>query len=234
MNWQDIEVSYDSTSFLYEGKRLFNKEFQEVIKFHAPGIAPVKDDSGSYHIKVDGIPLYQNRYDRTFGYYYNRAAVQHKDKWFHLNEEGARAYLNVFSWVGNYQARICTVRDFLNQYYHIDLVGNPVYNERYKYAGDFKDGIACVKLSDSYYTHIDNHGSPIHQKLFIDLGVFHKGFATAKDENGWFHIDKNGDAQYSSRFLTVEPFYNGYALVTKLDFTQCIINELGEVVNGLS
>ena len=67
-------------------------------------------------------------------------------------------------------------------------------------------------------------------KYFCDLGVFHKGFATAKDDEGWFHIDAAGNALYSHRYLAVEPFYNGFSLVTKADGRQEIINEKGGIV----
>jgi hypothetical protein len=50
MNWQDIKVSADNTHFLFDGKQIFGRQFIEVLKFHSPGLAPVKDKSGSYHI----------------------------------------------------------------------------------------------------------------------------------------------------------------------------------------
>jgi len=46
MNWQDIKVSRDGTHFIYNNKPVFSQDFIEVIKFHAPGLAPVKDDTG--------------------------------------------------------------------------------------------------------------------------------------------------------------------------------------------
>ena len=68
---------------------------------------------------------------------------------------------------------------------------------------------------------------------------FHDGeatlaFATAKDEKGWFHIDIHGKALYSKRYLIVEPFYNGFALVTDFENNKQIINEKGEIVLCLS
>ena len=84
MNWQNIKVSADNTHFIFEGKQLFEKQFIEVLKFHAPGIAPVIDQSGAYHISFDGNSLYNERYERTFGFYCNRAAVVLSEKWFHI------------------------------------------------------------------------------------------------------------------------------------------------------
>lgn len=233
MNWQNIRIADNGTHFLYEGKPIFNKSFIEVLKFHAPGIAPVRDESGSYHIKSDGSQLYKNRYSRTFGFYCNRAAVTDQLASFHLNELGQAVYEDSFSWVGNYQEELCTVRNKQGSYFHIDLHGNRAYSKEFLYAGDYKDGIACVKNDDNFYRHIDREGKLINKKSFDALGVFHKKFATAKDKNGWFHIDKEGCPLYSERYATVEPFYNGYALVTMFDNRELVIDEKGGRVISL-
>jgi hypothetical protein len=227
MNWQDIKVSADNTHFLYDGKQIFGRQFIEVLKFHSPGLAPVKDKSGSYHIDNSGNQLYADRFTRTFGFYCNRAAVVQVDKWFHLTDKGERAYSNSFSWTGNFQENLCTVRDG-NNYFHIDLDGKKIYSDSYIYCGDFKDGYACVKTANGLYRHIDFKGNFLNDKSYLDLGIFHKNFATAMDKDGWFHIDKVGNEIYRHRFLAVEPFYNGFALVTQFDKNKIVINEQGK------
>jgi hypothetical protein len=228
MNWQEIKVSADNTHFLFDGKPIFGKQFIEVLKFHSPALAPVLDISGAYHIDINGNGLYKNRYSRTFGFYCNRASVIENNCWFHINEKGDRVYSAYYLWTGNYQENICTVRNDSNQYFHIDLNGNRIYADSYVYAGDYKDGIACVKSQDGFYRHIDLNGKFINNKSFLDLGIFHKNFATAKDKNGWFHIDRQGNEIYNERYLIVEPFYNGFALVTEFDDKKIIINENGK------
>ena len=227
MNWQDIRVSEDSTHFLCDGKPVFGKSFAEVLKFHAPGFAPVKDDTGAYHIESKGQPLYPQRYTRTFGYYCNRAAVLDKAEWFHVDENGKKAYVNNYAWVGNYQEDVCPVRDQDNRYFHIGLSGQRVYPVSFAYAGDFKDGIGCVKTTEGFYRHIDCKGIFLYERGFIDLGIFHKNFATARDKKGWHHIDKRGKEIYQERFAAVEPFYNGFALVTRFGGQKIIIDEAG-------
>ena len=230
MNWQDLYLSPDSTHFLLDDKPVFSKKFLEALKFHMPGLAPVRDESGSYHINASGIPLYGERYSRTFGYYCNRAAVVQNEKWFHLNELGKQVYHNSFLWVGNYQENICPVRDANNQYFHIDLDGHKIYSETYSYVGDFKDGIASIKSANGFYKHIDTKGNFLNNIDFLDLGIFHKNYATAKDKDGWHHIDKQGRAIYKERYAAIEPFYNGFALVTQIDNQKIIINEKGELI----
>jgi len=232
MNWQDIKTSPDNTHFLYESEPLFDKQFIEVLKFHTPGLAPVKDEIGAYHIDSNGKQLYSERFSRTFGFYCNRAAVIQGQHWFHITEKGERAYLQDYAWTGNFQENLCTVRDLSGNYFHIDLYGNRIYSDNYLYAGDFKDTIACVKLTSSgFCKHIDTKGNPINNKEFLDLGVFHKNFATARDKDGWFHIDKNGNEVYAERYSAIEPFYNGFALVTQFDDNKVIINEQGNIVH---
>jgi len=227
MNWQDIKVSADNTHFLFDGKQIFEKHFIEILKFHSPGIAPVVDDSGAYHINIKGEAIYSERYTRTFGFYCNRAAIVQNEKWFHINELGKQVYQNSFLWAGNYQENLCTVRNAQNQYFHIDLNGLKIYSETFTYAGDFKDGIACVKTANGFYKHVDTKGNYLNNIDFFDLGIFHKNYATAKDHVGWFHIDKQGSALYTERYAAVEPFYNGFALVTQFDNQKIIIDEKG-------
>jgi hypothetical protein len=227
MNWQDIKVSEDNSHFVFDGKPIFGKTFVEVLKFHSPGLAPVIDNSGAYHIDINGKELNKNRYSRTFGFYYNRASVIDNNYWFHINEKGKKAYSASYLWTGNYQENICAVRNENNQYFHIDLNGDRIYSDNYVYAGDFKDGIACVKSEDGFYRHIENKGKFINDKSFFDLGVFHKNLATAKDQKGWFHIDKQGNELYKERYLTIEPFYNGFALVSTYENEKIIIDEKG-------
>jgi hypothetical protein len=230
MNWLDIKTSADNTHFLFEGVPIFGTHFIEVLKFHSPGLAPVRDETGSYHIDCMGKPLYKDRYSRTFGYYFNRAAVVLDEKWVHLNEKGHRAYMDAYSWTGNFQENLCPVRNGSDQYFHIDLNGKMVYATRFIYAGDFKDGIACVKTENGLFRHIDRIGDFINKKAFLELGVFHKNFATAKDFDGWHHIDRKGNELYKERYAAVEPFYNGFALVTGLDNKKSIINEQGALI----
>ncbi|QHI35299.1 hypothetical protein IMCC3317_06450 [Kordia antarctica] len=230
IHWKDIKVSTENNGFIHEGKSLFNKQFEEVLKFHSPGLAPVKDVSGWYHIGVKGNALYDNRYERTFGYYFNRASVIKGDSSFHIDEKGKRMYDENYNWTGNFQENLCSVRNSKNEYFHIDLRGKKVYKETYRYAGDFKDGIACVRLQDGFYKHISINGNFINDIEFLDLGVFHKNYATAKDENGWFHINKQGKELYAQRYQLIEPFYNGFAVVDTFQHTKEIINEKGKII----
>lgn len=229
MDWRDISVS-NNNSFTFNGKLLFDKVYVEVLKFHSPGIAPVKDKTGWYYIDANGIQISSSRYTRAFGFYFNRSSVVQNDFWYHIDVSGNRVYTHNYSWTGNFQESVCSVRNFDNKYFHIDLNGNQLYDSKYIYAGDFKDGFACVRLASGLYKHINKHGEFLNNKEYLDLGVFHKNYATARDCNGWFHIDKQGHELYSERYSLIEPFYNGYSVVDTFNKKKQIIDEKGMVI----
>jgi hypothetical protein len=63
--WQDFTVAPDRTHHLIDGSAAYEARFEEVLKFHAPGLAPVRDATGAYHISPTGRAAYTERYLRT-------------------------------------------------------------------------------------------------------------------------------------------------------------------------
>lgn len=229
---KDITVSFDETHHLYKGKPLYESRYINVIKFHPPGLAPVLDIDGAYHIHTDGSPAYSQRHRRTFGYYQERATIVNEDNWFHILPDGSRISDHNYLWCGNFQYNRCAVKDNNNKYFHIDLNGQIVYSQKYNYAGDFKDDIAVV-YNNTGASHINKYGELTHGKYFLYLDIYHKSFARACDEKGWFHINKSGNELYSHRFKSTEVFYNGYSFSETLDGRKVIIDETGQTINRI-
>lgn len=222
-----IEISDCRTFHKLDNSPLYSMRFIEVEKFHSPGLAPVYDQSGGYHINLDGIAVYAQRFDKAFGFYCNRAAVLDKEKYYHIDLQGNRTYLDSYDWVGNYQENKCVVKKG-NKFFHIGLEGNKIYSEEYDYVGDFKDGIAVV-YKNQQATHINNKGNFVHNKWYKKLGIFHKGYANAEDDHGWFHINIKGEQIYNLRYKVIEPFYNGYAKVETFDGTLGQVDTKGNI-----
>ncbi len=208
-------------------KPLYAARFLHVEKFHEPGLAPVHDKTGAYHINLKGEAIYTKRFNKTHGFYCGRAAVKDDNRCYHIDSYGSRIYKQSYQWIGNYQENICVVR-ISNKFYHIDLHGNKLYREEYDYVGDFKDDIAVI-YKDDKATHINPQGKLIHNKWYKQLGIFHKGFAIAEDNNGWFHIDIEGNGVYLQRYKTVEPFYNGLARIETYNNTLGQIDTIGNI-----
>lgn len=234
INWHETRVSQDGTHHLHNGTPFYSKRFISVLKFHAPGLAPVTDETGAYHIDIEGKAIYPQRYFRTFGFYEGKAAADTGDDgWLHVLSDGTPLYSERYQWCGNFQENRCAVRDYEGKYFHLDEQGHPAYKKRWRYAGDFRDRIAAVQNDEGLHSHIRKDGELLHGKWFSDLDVFHKGLARARDEQGWFHINPAGKAVYERRFRQAEPFYNGQARVETFGSGLEIINEQGKTLHIL-
>jgi hypothetical protein len=225
--WQDTEVAPDRTHHLHGGGPLYTARFDEVLKFHAPGLAAVRCGDEAWHVDLNGMPAYGLRFRRTFGFYEGLAAVAADDGWRHILPDGTELSTARYAWCGNFQSGLCAVRTTSGEYFHIDSSGHPAYAERWRYAGDYRDGFAVIQRSDGMSTHIDRGGRTLHGRWFVDLDVFHKGYARARDDSGWFHVDAQGHPVYARRFAMAEPFYNGQARVETLDGGLEVISEKG-------
>lgn len=227
-------MAIDGTHHLVDGEAAYENRFEYVEKFHEPGLAPVKDESGAYHIRMDGSPAYSRRFLRVFGFYDSRAAAISEDGWHHILPDGSDSYPERYSWVGNFQEGLCTVRDYDGFYLYLGQNGSRNSQKKHLYAGDFKDGMAVVREDNGLCTHIDKEENPIHNNRYLDLDVYHKGYARACDSQGWFHIDLRGKQAYARRFSEIEPFYNGFALVKDSSDGTGVINEKGEWIQTIA
>lgn len=231
--WKQTTVSGCETHHCMDEVPCYEKRFDNVLKFHEPGYAPVKDKTGSYHIDIFGNPIYDQRFLRTFGFYEGFAAVETELGWFHILPNGNSVYGERYTWCGNFQEGFCPVRDQVGNYFHINRNGLRPYIQNYRYVGDFKDAIGVVCRDDGTSSHIDAAGNFIHSHWYLQLDVFHKAFARAKDERGWVHIKKDGSPAYSNRFLNIEPFYNGQAHVEDFEGNLLVIDEEGQTIREI-
>ena len=231
--WRQFSISKDLSHHLYLDRPAYHARFLEVQEFRAPGLAPVMDASGAYHVEPDGRAAYAARYLGAFGFYEGRAAVQSASGWYHIMANGAPLYSQRYAWCGNFQDGRSAVRMSDSQYFHLTLDGIPAYPARYRYAGDFRDGYAVVQRDDGMHTHIDSSGAPLHGRWFLDLDVFHKNHARARDTAGWHHVDTRGQPLYERRFQNVEPFYNGQARVEGHDGGLSVIDQTGATIIDL-
>ena len=227
MTWREAGVAPSGTHHVRGKVPLYAERFDEVLEFHAPGLAAVRRSREAWHIRIDGTAAYARRFHRTFGFYEGLAAAVARDGWRHVRLDGTDLCAARFAWCGNFQGGRCAAREFGGAYLHLTPEGAPAYDARWRYAGDFRDGIAVAQSDDGRSTHIDAHGEPIHEGRFLDLDVFHKGCARARDEDGWMHVDLAGRPLYRRRFAAVEPFYNGQARVERFDGGLEVIDEAG-------
>lgn len=230
--WKATRPHQDGTHHCtIEGNQIYDERFETVLPFHEPGLASVSDGTHWFFILPNGKRAFCESFHRAFGFYCGFAAVVDDGNWYHIRTDGTRAYQGSWNWCGNFQQRLCSVRNETGQYYHIQPDGTIIPSGPHSYAGDFREGFAVVRCMDGLCRHIDCEGQYIHDSQFLDLDVFHKGFARARDSEGWHHIDMTGiDASDGRRYAELEPFYNGQALARTITGQYIVINEDGNVV----
>lgn len=234
MTWRESTIAADGTHHCIDGRALYSARFQRVQKFHEPGLAPVVDATGAFHITVDGLAVYSTRFLQTWGFYEGRAAVQDEQGWFHILADGRELAKERFDWCGNFQGHRCAVRSHDGRYFHLTESGSPAYAARFLYAGDFRDGSAVIRCPErGLCTHIDPDGRWVHRQWYLDLDVYHKGYARARDRSGWFHVDPAGLPITPHRYAEVEPFYNGQARVLTHAGEYQVVDERGRVLAGV-
>lgn len=234
MTWTEMTIAPEGTHHLLQGQPAYDQRFHRVLKYHAPGLAPVQSMEFAWHIDATGSAAYPQRFLQTFGFYEGRAAVADSTGWLHILTDGTALYSERYAWCGNFQEQRCPVRRQDGAYIHLNHEGSPAYAQVWHYAGDFRDGVAVVQRADGLHSHICKDGELLHGEWFLDLDVFHKGHARARDHGGWHHVDVAGKALYSQRFAMVEPFYNGQARVERPDGGLAVIDPQGEVVVRLA
>jgi hypothetical protein len=230
--WKATRPHRDGTHHCtIEGEQIYDERFETVLPFHEPGLAPASDGSRWFFILPDGKRAFYESFQRTFGFYGGLATVVDDGNWYHIRTDGTRAYQGSWNWCGNFQQRLCAVRNEIGEYYHINSDGATIPSGPHSYAGDFREGVAVVRCMDGFCRHIDFEGEYIHEGQFLDLDVFHKGLGRARDLEGWHHIDMSGnDASAGKRYAELEPFYNGQALARTITGQYIVINEDGNIV----
>ena len=215
MSNEKIMISFCETYHNKGGVPLYPHRYVKVLSFHNTAcgeLAPVYDSINAFFINTQGQKVFGRTFLKAFGFYEGLACVCDESGFYHITEDGKSAYKQRFAWCGNFVEGACVVRDREGRYFHIDSQGQRIYTESFAYVGDYKYGIAVAVLDNGKCVHIFTDGTRVHRGEFLELEPFHKGVAVAKDEKGYFHIDKNGKPLYDERYTKLEPFYNDRAL----------------------
>ncbi len=128
MTWQELCIAPTNTCHLCKGSPAYQERFDEVLAFHAPGLAPVRRAGKAWHIHPNGQAAYTRRFKRTFGFYDGLATVISADGWHHIVPAGTDLYPQRYAWCGNFQDKRCTVRNGDGKYWHIQINGKPAYS----------------------------------------------------------------------------------------------------------
>lgn len=228
MNWRDLSVSACGTHHECDGQPAYSGRFDEVLKFHAPGLAPVKrgDETGML-----GRMAAQPIRAVSFAHLVSMKASQRcrrRMAGITFVQTEAMPILSGMTGAEIFQGGRCTVRLCDERYRRV--CGRIFRVSRNLALCRRLQGWVCVIQSDAgLCTHLNLKGELLHGNWFVDLDVFHKSFARARDGEGWMHVDLRGVPAYARRFAAVEPFYNGQARVERFDGGLEVINEQGKL-----
>jgi len=237
--WRIRGLSSTPTELVtYRGQR-----YQEILSFHGDVAAVRCAEGQAFHINREGLPIYQERYDRTFGFYAKQLAAvkDHEAKWFHIDMGGKAVYRERYEWCGNFSpvpnGAQAPVRSVGNEYFCIDHLGQ-VLSGPYRYVGDANSSGQAVAwdLESGGCMIVNSDGSRWctgDQSGWIDAQAPHKGIAAVRDKDGWFFVDQTGSQVGCGRYALVEPHYNGQARVQLLSGTWAVIDETGRVLVDL-
>ncbi len=196
-----IRISTDSTCHVEDHKAIYGKRFINVMNYHE-GIAAVRDESGAYHIDIEGNPIYEKRFVRTFGFYEGLAAVVDGSGAYHIDAAGNPAYIERFLWAGNFQEGRCPVRTKDGSYSSIDRSGIPHLTGA-GYIGDYSEGKVIVR-GPKGCTYADTESLPGNPVWYTDCTNYCNGLAYVSEGAGFRPADKCDDTaerQYFSRIV---------------------------------
>ena len=195
--WKDIIVSPCETFHLLNEKPLYSQRYTHVMKFHEPGLAPVKSEVHAFHIDVEGRPAYFNRYFQE-----HNCPVKDKitDLYFHINRDGQKIYQKQYRYVGDFKDGSAVVCNELGLHTHIDPQGNPLHNCWFRDLDVYHKGYARAQDEQGWF-HINKQGIPIYKSRYQQVEPFYNGLARVKTFEGDLVIINTADdtmAQLSS------------------------------------
>jgi hypothetical protein len=164
-----------------------------------------------YH-SVLGKPLYRERFDEVMSFHEPGLAPAKKgSEWFHIRQDGKRAYGASFDRVWGFYYGLAAVNK-QGKAFHITSDGIPAYSERFSWVGNFQENVCVVRNPHGWYFHILPDGTRLYKATYRYVGDFKEGYAAVYDDGGKsFHIDMKGTPAYRHRYLEVGQFHKGVA-----------------------
>jgi len=170
----------------------------------------------THHIKADGAPLYETRFDEVLSFHQTNSSVQlasvtRGGKSWHILEDGNPAYSarfdRTFGFYCGYAAVVLG-----EEWFHITPSGAPAYDERFMFAGNFQNEVCVVCDQNGAYFHIDQEGRALYGENWKYCGDFREGIAVVQSVSGLStHITTSGKFLHQSWFNDLDVYHKRYA-----------------------
>ena len=167
--------------------------------------------SGTHHLK-DGQPLYTARFDKVLKFHApGLAPACQQGQWFHINEQGERAYRVTFDRVFGFYCHKAAVISGTDSF-HITPQGEAVYEARYAWCGNYQEEACVVRDHQGQYFHIDAQGAPLYAARYAYAGDFKDHFAVVQRADGQaIHIDRQGNHVHQQWYEQLDVFHKDFA-----------------------
>lgn len=191
-------INNEKVSFFInkKGERLYNRIFLKTFGFY-DNIACVMDKTGYYHINIDGVDLYKERYKWCGNFNEGACAVcDIAGNYFHIDTKGNRLYAEDYTYVGDYKYGVAVAVLTSGKSIHIFKNGSKVHNNEYKSLQPFHKGYAVAEDNNGFF-HINKQGEPLYDARYLSLEPFYNDKAYATDFYGnlivldYNHLENN-------------------------------------------
>ncbi len=159
-----------------DGKAIYSKFYERVFGFYFDR-AVVNEKNFAYHIGIDGLAAYKERYLWCGNYQEGICIVKEfKNKYFHINKNGERIYAKDYIYAGDFKEGIACVCLDNGHYTHIKLDGTFLHNKNFELLDVYHKGFARAKDNDGWF-HVDRNGNEVYSTRYSLIEPFYNGYA---------------------------------------------------------
>ncbi|HEX8213258.1 MAG TPA: methyltransferase [Longimicrobium sp.] len=150
--------------------------------------AAVVAAGGWHHVRVDGTPLYPERYAWCGNFQGERCTVREVGgRYFHLDPAGRPAYARRWRYAGDFRESAAVVQGDDGRSTHVDRDGNPLHDVWFLDLGVFHKGVAPAR-DRAGWTHVDRCGVPLYERRFAAAEPFYNGQARVERRDGALEV----------------------------------------------
>ncbi len=176
-----------------EGDDAYAARFQRSFGFYC-GAAAVSQDGDWFHIRPDGLALYQERYAFVGNFQDDCCVVcDAESRYFHIDLQGNALYPSRWRYCGDFREGVAVVQNDKGLSTHINAVGERVHSQWFVDLDVFHKGFARARDSVGWH-HVDRSGQPIYEQRFAQVEPFYNGCSRVETlGGGLLVIDEAGN-----------------------------------------
>jgi hypothetical protein len=189
-----------------KGEANYTNRYERTFGFYC-GLAAAKVAQDYFHISIDGLPAYIQRYAFVGNYQSDVAVVcDHDGYYLHIDKHGLPLYEAKWGYCGDFREGIAVVQGKNGSHSHIDSSGLFLHDKWFADLDVFHKGFARAKDNEGWH-HIDKAGSSIYSQRYTSVEPFYNGCSRVETFDGsLLVIDEDGNVLRTLRSAQVDDF----------------------------